>query len=304
MRAADLNAVAVFVKVAEMKSFRAAAAALRVPRSTASLKVAQLEDRLGARLLERTTRALRLTDAGRAYYQQAAPALGALEAAGRAVGDMQAEPSGRLRITTPVELGQLVLGDVLAAYLERHPGVEVEAELLNRPVDLIEEGFDLAIRPGELPDSTLIARKLGRPQRLRLYASPAYLRRRGEPRRPEDLGRHDCLVLHTRSTTWDFRGTRAPRSVAVRARVAANSLVVLRDLAVAGRGIARLPEFFGAAAVRARRLRTVLDEFAPPPVYVHALYPSARNVSPTVRALLALLEERSAAWPGDARSPS
>jgi DNA-binding transcriptional LysR family regulator len=286
----DLNAVAVFVKVVDEKSFRAAARALGATKSTVSRKVAELEDALGARLLERTTRTLRLTDAGAAYYRQVAPALGALQDAGRAVADMQAQPTGRLRVSAPLELGQFVLAPIFAELMRRHPAVTLEIELTDRHVDLVEEGFDLALRAGPLPDSSLVARRLGRPLTMRLYASADYLRRRGTPRRPEALVHHDCLVMsgHRTPTTWMFRGKRKPVAVEVRPRVAANSFKVLLDLCGAGHGIARAPDFpMGEHA----GLVTVLDEHCLPPTQLHALYPSARNLSPKSRAFLDLLEE-------------
>lgn len=292
----DLNAVAIFLKVVELKSFRAAARALGVPKSTVSMKVSQLEDQLGARLLERTTRTLRLTDAGSAYRRQVEPALDALREAERAITDLQARPTGRLRITTAVEFGQNdpALADVLAEYMRRYPTVEVQVELLDRRVDLIEEGFDLAIRSGPLEDSTLIGRRIAGRGAFRVYASPGYLRRRGEPRTPEELADHDCMVMTSQSqpTRWAFRGKRKPVTVEVRPRVAVNGFLVLRALAVAGLGLTRLPEFIGAPARKAGTLRTVLDDFTLPPTSWHAVYPSARNLSPKVRSFIELLEER------------
>src|SRR5262249_53767729 len=156
MPKADLNAIAVFAKVVELHSFRAASAAMRIPRSTVSARVAQLESRLGVRLLERTTRRLRLTDAGGAYYRHVAPARGALPAADPELADLKAEVSGPLRITATVDGGQSLLAPILAEYLRRHPKVELHLELTDRRVDLLEEGFDLALRAGHLPDSSLI----------------------------------------------------------------------------------------------------------------------------------------------------
>ncbi|MCU0683492.1 MAG: LysR family transcriptional regulator [Polyangiaceae bacterium] len=295
----DLNAVAAFVKVVEAKGFRAAARALGVPTSTLSLRVARLEEGLGTRLLARTTRTVRLTEVGEAYYRHVAPAVSALRGAERFAIDPSVRPAGRLRVTAPLELGQLVFGDVGAELLRRYPEVELHVELLDRKVDLVAEGFDLALRAGKLPDSTLVARKLGAPQRARLYASPAYLERRGEPRRPSDLVGHDCLVMSAlpRPNVWPFRGPREAIEVEVRARASANSFLILRRLAEAGHGVARLPELRGAAALRAGTLRAVLDAFCPPPVPLHAVYPSARHVAPKVRALLELLEEHFAAPP-------
>jgi DNA-binding transcriptional LysR family regulator len=292
----DLNAIAAFVHVVDGKTFRAAARALGVPRSTVSLKVAQLEDHLGVRLLERTTRTVRLTEAGTAYYRQVSPALEALGDAEHAVTDLQAQPSGRLRITAPIESGQLLLGTVVADYMRLYPDVHVDVDLTNRRVDLIEEGFDLALRAGPLPDSSLIARKLGTPQRARLYASPAYLRKHRVPRRPEDLEHHRLLAISTNPLTWSFRRKRGLVAVKVRPHASSNSLFVLRDLAAAGHGIARLPEMLGAELLRSGALRTILDEFSPPPESISAVYPSARNLSPKVRAFLEVLERGLDAW--------
>jgi DNA-binding transcriptional LysR family regulator len=289
----DLNAVAVFAKVVELKNFRAAAQALGVPRSTVSLRVAQLEDRLGVRLLERTTRTLRLTDAGSAYHRSVMPALEALMAADRAVDDRKARPSGPLRVTSTVEGGPFVLAPIAAEYMERYPDVELQIVLTDRRVDLIEEGFDLALRVGSLPDSSLVARKMSAAGHLRVYAGPGYLERRGEPRRPQMLEKHDCLIMTSQlqPTTWTFQVKSKPLSIAVRPRASANSFVVLRDLAAANRGIARLPEYIAAPAVDAGLLRSVLDAFLPPPMPWHAVYPSARYLSPKLRAFIELLEE-------------
>jgi DNA-binding transcriptional LysR family regulator len=293
----DLNAVAVFAGVLEAGTFRGAALALRVPRSTISRKIAELEDRLGVRLLERTTRSVRLTDEGAAYHRHVLPALEALREAERAASTGRAAPSGRLRITAPDGFGRSSFAEALAEYMRLYPAVELDVELTNRRVDLVAEGFDLAIRAGWLADSTLVSRRLGRAQPVRLHASPAYLRARGTPRRLKDLAEHDCLVLTGAPRTWPLRRSGRVAEVPLRVRAAASSFELLLELALAGQGIARLPEHMGVAAVRSGALRTVLDAAAPPPLPLHIVYPSARHLSVKVRKLIELLEARSAEFP-------
>jgi DNA-binding transcriptional LysR family regulator len=297
MLSADLNAVVGFAKVVELESFRAAAAALGVPKSTLSRKIAELEDTLGVRLLERTTRRLRLTDAGQAYHQRVAPALDALREAERAVEAQNAKPSGALKLTMTMEGGQAVLAPILAEYLTLHPGVRLQVELTDRRVDLVEEGFDIAIRTGALPDSTLIAKRLSIIGAFRVYASPSYLARRGTPRHPRELGEHDCLVMSAQRTplTWSFQHRGKPLPIKVRAYAEANSFAVLQALAAAGHGIARLPDYLVPPRPRSdepRELRELLNAFASPPMPWHVVYPSSRHLSPKVRALVELLELR------------
>ncbi|WP_394831472.1 LysR substrate-binding domain-containing protein [Pendulispora rubella] len=292
----DLNAVAVFLEVIHRRSFRAAAMALGMPKSTVSQKVAQLEERLGVRLLDRTTRTIRITEAGEAYRRRVEPALDAVGEAERAVSDLQAAPSGRLRITTTVDIGQNApfFAEVLSIYMQRYPAVELNVDLFDRRVNLLEEGFDLAIRPGSMPDSTLIARKIGSVGTMRLYASPAYLERKGKPRTPAELREHDCMVMtsHSEPRLWTFRGKRKPVAIEVQPHLAINGFLVLRAVAEAGAGIARLPEYLGEPSIERGTLRSILDDFALPPSHWYAVYPSARNLSPKIRAFVELLEEK------------
>jgi len=299
MPAADLNAVHAFAKVVELKSFRAAAGALGIPKSTVSRKVAELEDALGARLLERTTRSLRLTDEGKAYHTRIAPALDALGEAERALEEQSAKPSGRLKLSMTVEGGQTLLGPILGEFLRLYPDVQLHVELLDRRVDLIEEGFDLAIRAGALSDSSLIAKKLGSPGCLHVFASPDYLRARGTPKHPRDLAQHDCLIMSAQSTpsSWTFKDKKKALTVKVSGRSEVNSFMLLRELAVAGHGLVRLPRYLAAEPLRRGELVSVLERYLPDAMPWHAVYPSARNLSPKVRALVELLEERFAALP-------
>jgi DNA-binding transcriptional LysR family regulator len=294
MLAADLNAVGCFAKVVELESFRAAAAALGIPKSTLSRKVAELEDSLRVRLLERTTRSLRLTDAGRAYHQRIAPALDALREAERAVEAQNAKPSGSLKLTMTMEGGQAVLAPILAEYLTLHPGVRLQVELTDRRVDLVEEGFDVAIRTGALPDSTLVAKRLSLVGSFRVYASPNYLARRGTPQHPRELAEHDCLVMSAQRTplTWSFQHRGKTLPLKVRAHAEANSFTLLRELAAAGHGVARLPDYLASQKDERGELRELLRAFAPPPMPWHVVYPSSRHLSTKVRALVELLELR------------
>lgn len=284
-----------FVQVVESKTFRAAARALGMPKSTVSFRVAALEEQLGERLLERTTRRLRLTDAGVLYHQRALSALETLQEAERALSDRKASPSGRLCVTTTIEGGQFVLAPIFAEYARRYPAVELEIILTDRRVDLLEEGVDVAIRGGPLPDSSFVARRLLSKTTLGCYASPAYLKEHGTPRRPQELARHACLVMTSQSDplVWKFEVNGKPTKVRVSPRAKANSFVMLTEFAKAGLGIARLPDSVAKSALAAGAIEAVLTAFLPKSAGgLHAVYPSARHLSPKVRALLELFDER------------
>jgi DNA-binding transcriptional LysR family regulator len=219
MSTIDLNQVATFVKVVESGSFTAAAAALGLPKSSVSRGVGRLEDSLGVRLLQRTTRKLHLTEAGRGYFQQARVALGGLHEANAVVADLGQEPHGTVRITTPADSGDGLFANLIAGFVALHPRIRVEVSLTGRRVDLVAEGFDLAVRAGPLDDSSLVARRVAATD-LRLYAAPSYLERRGRPRRLADLAAHDCLALRTSQGLfpWRLTGPRGWRASRCRVR--------------------------------------------------------------------------------------
>jgi DNA-binding transcriptional LysR family regulator len=286
----DLNALHVFARVVQAGSFTSAARTLGMPKSTVSQRVAELEERLGARLLQRTTRRLGLTDAGRIYYDHCVRVMAEVEDADRAVASLQEAPRGLLRLTVLANSG--FLGPVLAEFLARFGGVQLDVLCTDRRVNLVEESFDLAIRAGALSDSTLIARKLGAIHFV-LVASPRYLDRRGRPRSPQDLPQHDALIFSVGAQPSNLRLTRGAEAhdVSLTPTLSVNDLDIIHDAASHGVGIALLPAYRCAEDLRANRLERVLPTWHAPAEPVHAVYPSGRHLSPKVKAMLDHLQQ-------------
>jgi len=287
----DLNQIAVFVRVVQAGSFSAAARQLNMPKSTVSRKVSELEQRIGARLLQRTTRKLGLTDAGRTYYERTSRIVGEIDEAEQAVGRMQAAPRGLLRVTAPLSFG--ALGPIVAEYLEKYKDVQVDLICTDRRVDLVEERFDLAIRAGPLEDSTLVGRKLGTLKRV-LVAAPGYCKAHSTPRTPADLQKHACIAFGAGATpnVWILETDGKQAAVRVTPRLSVNDMELMRDSALAGIGVALIGEFFCADDIRKGRLRHVLPDWHSPDVPLHALYPTTRQLSPKVVTFLDLLAKR------------
>lgn len=285
----DLNEMTLFVKVVESGTFTGAARALGLPKSTVSRKVAALEERLGVRLLQRTTRKVTLTELGAAYFERAARVVQEADEAERAVSLSQATPRGRLRISAPVE-GAEWIGAAVTDYLLLHPEVEVELDLTHRYVNLVEEGYDLALRGGALPDSTLIARRLG-VSRMVVCAAPSYLAEHGEPATPQALKEHACL-LHGAREPLHFSGPKGIATLNLHPRFSANNLNVLRDAALAGLGVTVLPNGFCEREIADGRLVELLRDWSLPEGGFHAVYPSPRHLTPKVRTFLDFLAER------------
>ena len=285
----DLNRLTTYVKVVQAGSFTRAAETMGTQKARVSRVVAQLERDLGVRLLERTTRSLSMTEAGREIFERAVGILGAVEDVERVAQSIHAEPRGVLKLTCGVEFGMIAVGSWIDAYLRRYPQVAIEADFTGRLVDIVHEGFDLAIRIGELPDSRLAARRIGE-LRYGLFASPGYLARRGTPGRPEDLAQHDLLFFAAGSHGGGWRLGRGAetRRVEAPARLRINNSFTVRDAAIDGLGVAQLPLLVAGGALASGTLVPVLPEWAPAPVPIHALFPSSRYLTPKVRAFIDL----------------
>ncbi|WP_437320760.1 LysR family transcriptional regulator [Sorangium sp. So ce385] len=295
----DFAAIEAFARVAEAGTFRAAALALSAPVSTVSVQVSRLERRLGARLFERTTRRVRLTEEGRAYLEQVRAGLDAIAEAERAVSSRSNEAQGRLRVAAPVEFGQAVLGRVLGRFAKEHPGVAVEVELTSERVEPVRDGFDLVIEADPCDSASLVARKLGAPSRRRLVASADYLALRGAPAHPRELARHACLVMGTRreAATWRFTRGSAKLSI-VHRQATANSWALVRDLAVAGCGIGCLPDYLAAPAISEGKVEEVLAAYAMPAEQMYAVYARGRHVPARLSSFVAALRSFLEVWPG------
>ncbi|WP_192248859.1 LysR family transcriptional regulator [Mesorhizobium silamurunense] len=289
----DLNDVVVFARVVEAGSFTAAARLLAMPKTTVSRRVAALEREVGVRLLQRTTRSLSMTDAGRLYYEQSSQALRTIEEANLRLAEARAEPTGTIRISAPVGFGPYFLNRAVVDFLEMYPKTKVELRLTDERLNLVEDGIDVAFRTGVLEDSTLIARKLGATHRL-LCASPDYLARNGAPGMPADLARHDCVIAGPSAVSahWVLDGPDGQETVTVTGRFAANEMQAVVTAALAGYGIAQIPNAIAEGLISERRLRRVLGSHTTPAGGLYVLYPSSRHLSPLVKAFIDLAAER------------
>jgi DNA-binding transcriptional LysR family regulator len=283
----DLNDIVVFTKVVETKSFTGAADVLGLPKSTVSRKLAQLEERLGVRLVQRTTRKLALTEIGEAYYERCARIVADVMSAEQLVTDMQSTPRGRLRVTSSVDFATKWLGAIIADFLAKHPDINIELEATDKVVDLIEEGFDVALRFGEMPESTLIARRLCAVY-LVACASPSYLAQRGTPHQIEDLDEHDHVLFTPahRNQTWTLHNGDASYEFGRPARFASNNFGAVLTATLAGGGIALVTDFMVGKQLKDGTLVRVLPEWATHPTDVHAVYPAREKLPPRLSPFL------------------
>jgi DNA-binding transcriptional LysR family regulator len=292
-------AMTVFARVIELGSFVRAAERLGMSTSACSRHLAELEAHLDTRLLNRTTRRLSLTESGQAFYERCVQVLADLEEAEHAAAASGARPRGTLRLTCGISFGTRHLAPLVAAFAARHAEVQFDVQLSDRFVDLVEEGFDLAIRIGEAPGQNLIARRLGETRAVPC-AAPGYLRAHGAPAVPADLARHACLTYEYLSprNVWRFRDRDGKEhAVRVAGPVHANNGDLLAAAAVEGIGILMEPDFIVDADLRSGRLVRVLADYAAPTTGIYAVYPSRRHLSAKVRAFVDFLAERCAELP-------
>jgi DNA-binding transcriptional LysR family regulator len=288
-----LQAIQVFVQVVESLSFVRAAERMGLSTTAVSRQVAELEKHLQSRLLQRTTRRISLTEAGRTFHERCVQILAELAEAEREVGQEAAEPRGTIRLTTSVNFGSRQITPAIASFLARHAQVKFDVSLSDRIVDIVEEGFDLAIRIGGTGAQNLVARKLGE-ARLVLCASPDYIARRGAPAEPEDLARHNCLTYeYALRDVWTFRDAAGrDRTVRVAGSLNSNNGDLNAAAAVQGVGIALEPDFIVESELKSGKLVPVLESYEAPASPIYAVYPSRRFLPAKVRAFVDFLVER------------
>ncbi len=285
-----VSSMQIFVQVVEAGGFTAAAGRTGLSRAAVSKSVMQLEEHLGARLLNRTTRRVSLSEIGRVYYERCKAILSDIEEAESIAGELTTQPRGTLHINAPMSFGVMHFASAIARYSQQCPQVQVSLSLTDRFVDVVSEGFDVVIRISELADSSLVARKIA-PCRRVLCASPEYLNRHGFPMVPQDLAIHRCLFYTNLPTadTWVLTGPHGVETVRVSGPICADNGEVLATAAVAGLGIALEPTFIVGSHIRAGRLQVVLAEYCPPEIAIYALYPSRRYLSAKVRTFVDFL---------------
>lgn len=288
----------VFVRVAERGSFSAAGRDLRVTQSTVSKAITALERAVGARLVNRSTRRVSLTESGSRYYERCRQILADLDEADAAVSESGITVTGALKIAAPVPFGLMFVAPRVARFQARHPSLDIDLDLNDQPLNLVEQNVDVAIRLGHLTSPGLVARKLGESPFV-VVASPLYLSLRGTPRTPKDLTRHNCLAytLQAGSTVWAFKGKETTDSVTVAGNYRSNNLLAVKDAAIAGIGIAQLPLWMVDAEIKAGSLRLVLENFRLPAFGIHAVFPSARQIPAKVKMFVDFIQDELSSVP-------
>lgn len=306
MRQYEPNDLLIFARVAQAGSFSRAAERIGLPKSSVSRRIALLEERLGERLMLRTTRRLTLTEFGEQLLEHARLVADEVDAVAALTEHRQARPSGRLRVSMPSDLANLLLTDMLAAFVVLHPAISLELDLSPRRVDLLGENFDLVVRIGELPDDALLVARRMAVFSAGLYAAPGYLAGRGDPASPDDLAQHDALRLLGRdgeAAGWTLiSGSKRWEGVPP-GRTTANSPELLVKFAVAGAGIAAVPDHLAAGGVRSGALRRVMPDWCLPSHTAWAVFPGRRLMPAKTRAFLDMLEAALADAPGNSKSP-
>jgi len=289
-----IDAMQAFVAVADLQGFAPAARKLGLSPSGVTRLIAALEQRLGARLLQRTTRSVTLTDIGTRYLERARRILADVEEAEGSAQDERTRPSGRLVVSAPVGFGRLHVSPVMSAYLKRYPEVSAELRLADRMVNLVEDGIDLAVRIGHLADSSLVARHVGEMRRI-VVASSGYLKQRGEPNAPEAVTSHETIQFGAMTASPDWRFVEDGREIRVTCtpRFTTNSADAAIQYAEQGGGLTRVLAYQAADAIKGGRLRVVLAQFEQPPLPIHIVYPTSRLLSAKVRTFIDLVTDIS-----------
>jgi DNA-binding transcriptional LysR family regulator len=290
----QFTSMTVFRRVVELGSFSAAAAKLRISNAAASKHVRALENRLGAQLLTRTTRRMRLTEAGRGFFERCARILDDLAEAEGHAAQLNSAPQGLLRIRAPVSLGAAHIGRAIAAFLARYPDITIDLTLNDRFTDPVEEGFDISLRiAARLAESNLVARPIAPVERV-VCAAKRYLRANGCPATPDELQRHNCIV-YTRGQdpdSWRFSGPDGQASITAHGNYRCNNSIILREALLDGAGIALLPTFVVASDIASGRLQVLLNRYRAEPRTLYAILPHDREPSLKVRVFLEFLPER------------
>jgi DNA-binding transcriptional LysR family regulator len=293
-----LDSLRAFVKVVELGSFSEAGRYLRVSRSAISKYVSDLEQSLGVQLLNRTTRHASPNESGQAYFERALNILAEVDAADQAVTQLQATPRGLLRVNGPMSFGTLQLGPAIAEFMERYPELQIQLVLSDEQIDPVQGGFDVTLRIADLESSSLIARKIVPVDRV-ICASPDYLAKHGTPKHPDDLRSHSLLTYGFLLTgnQWKLTGKDGDHWIQPNWTLCANNAEVLRDAAIKGRGVALLPSFLAAQALRANMLRSFLSEYHAPALTLYAIYPPTRHLAAKVRLFIDFLADRFSGSP-------
>jgi DNA-binding transcriptional LysR family regulator len=289
-----IDAMQAFAAVADLRGFAPAARKLGLSPSGVTRLVAALEERLGVRLLQRTTRSVALTDVGARYLERIKRILADVEEAEGSVRDERTRPSGRLVVSAPIGFGRLHVSPVMSAYLKRYSEVSGELRLSDRVINLVEDGVDLAVRIGHLADSSLVARQVGEMRRI-VVASSAYLKQHGEPKTPEVIASHATIQFGATAAPPDWRFVRDGHEIRVTCapHFITNSADAAIQYAGQGGGLTRVMFYQAVDAIKAGRLRIVLAKFEPPPLPIHIVYPTSRLLSAKVRTFIDLVTERS-----------
>jgi len=283
------DGISEFVYVAENESFTLASKKMAISTAQVSRQISALEKRLNIKLFYRTTRKVSLTEEGRVFYQHCRSVLDGLDAAERAITNLQSKPQGKIKLTAPVTYGERQVLPLVNNFMKQYNDVEVSAYLSNRQIDIVDEGYDLAIRLGKLSDSTMMAKKLGKRTNY-VCASPSYLEKQGIPHSISELNKHSCLL--GTNDHWHFRESGREKSIRVTGRLRYNNGYSLTDAALKGLGIVQLPDYYVQQHIQRGELVTLLDSYRAPDEGIWAVYPQNRHLSPKIRLLVDYLAEQ------------